>query len=134
MRINQVLLCMGLLVTLAAAPAMAQSAPDIVGTWKFDLDQGEHKEGPRIVIIRPDSSASYGEEVVRWRIVDEKIWIALGGEWEVYELKVKGKRMTLSGGGLPDPIEFNRTGPPSPRPEGVSVPPVPARDPIMLAD
>ncbi len=116
------------LSVLSASPAMAQTgakAVDIVGTWKFDLKQGTKKEGPRIVIIRPDSSASYGEEIVRWRIVDDRIWIALGGEWEIYTLKVKGDRMTLSGGDLTEPILFNRTGAFTPRPEGVEVPEAP---------
>jgi len=47
-----------LLVSLLAAPrvAGAQQAA-ILGTWKFDLKQDPKKEGPRMVIVRPDSSA-----------------------------------------------------------------------------
>ena len=53
---------------LAPRIAGAQQAA-ILGTWKFDLKQDQKKQGPRTVIVRPDSSASYGTQTVRWRIV-----------------------------------------------------------------
>ncbi len=109
-----------------AAPAAAQrAAPGVIGTWTFDLRQGGKPEGPRTVIVREDSSASYGEETVRWRIQGDSLWLAVGGEWMVYGFRVRGKRLTLSGGDLPDPITFDKTGPPTPRPANVPVP----RDP-----
>jgi hypothetical protein len=79
--------------TLLLTPtvAVAQQAP-ILGTWKFDLKQGDKKPGPRTVIVRADSSASYGAETVRWRIIGDSLALALGGEWVNYRLKVKGKR------------------------------------------
>jgi hypothetical protein len=104
--------------------AGAQEAA-ILGTWKFDLKQGDKKEGPRTVIVRPDSSASYGAETVRWRIVGDSLALALGGEWVNYRLKLKGKRLTLSGGDLTEPVTFERVGPPSARPDTVAVPPDP---------
>lgn len=111
---------------LAAVPsaAGAQQAA-ILGTWQFDLRQGDKKEGPRTVIVRADSSASYGAETVRWRIVGDSLALALGGEWVNYRLKLKGKRLTLSGGDLTEPVDFERVGPPSPRPDTVAVPPDP---------
>ena len=112
------------------APLTAQRqppAPSIVGTWKFDLRQGEKVEGPRTVIVRSDSSASYGEETVRWRIQGDSLWLALGGEWTVYGFRLRGNRMTLSGGDLTDPIAFDRTGLPTPRPASVAVPPDPKK-------
>jgi len=112
--------------TLLLAPAMAgaQQAA-ILGTWRFDLKQGPRKEGPRLVIVREDSSASYGTETVRWRIVGDSLALALGGEWVNYKLKLKGKRLTLSGGDLTEPVDFDRVGPPTPRPDSVPVPPDP---------
>jgi hypothetical protein len=104
--------------------AGAQQAA-VLGTWKFDLKQDQKKEGPRIVIVRPDSSASYGSQTVRWRIVGDSLALALGGEWINYRLKLKGKSLTLSGGDLNEPVNFQRVGPPSPRPDSVSVPPDP---------
>jgi hypothetical protein len=115
--------------TLLLTPtiAVAQQSP-ILGTWKFDLKQGAKKPGPRTVIVRADSSASYGAETVRWRITGDSLALALGGEWVSYRLKVKGKRLTLSGGDLTEPVTFDLVGPATPRPDTVAVPPDPNTD------
>jgi hypothetical protein len=115
---------------LAAAPrmAVAQQAA-ILGTWKFDLKQDPKKDGPRTVIVRPDSSASYGTQTVRWRLVGDSLALALGGEWVNYRLKLKGKNLTLSGGDLNEPVTFKKVGPPSARPDTVPVPPDPETTP-----
>ena len=119
-----------LLVALLVGPrvASAQQAA-ILGTWKFDLRQSQKKEGPRIVIVRPDSSASYGTQTVRWRIVGDSLALALGGEWVNYRLRLKGKNLTLSGGDLNEPVNFQKVGPPTPRPDSVPVPPDPGTQP-----
>ena len=120
------------LVSLMGAPtvAAAQERPAaILGTWKFDLKQDQKKEGPRTVIVRPDSSASYGTQTVRWRVEGDSLALALGGEWVNYRLKLKGKNLTLSGGDLNEPINFKRVGPPSPRPDSIPVPPDPDMQP-----
>ncbi len=56
----------------------------------------------------PDSSASYGNETVRWRSLGDSLALALGGEWVNYRLKLKGTRLTLSGGDLTEPVTFER--------------------------
>ena len=91
-----------LLVAGAPSRGAAQTAvkSSLIGTWKFDLKQGPKKEGPRMVIVRQDSSASYGTQTVRWRLLGDSLALALGGEWVNYRLKLKGKRLTLSGGDL----------------------------------
>lgn len=115
-----------LAATLLSAPATAAAQqPAILGTWKFDLKQGPKKQGPRTVIVRADSSASYGEETVRWRLVGDSLALALGGEWVNYRLKLKGKRLTLSGGDLNEPVNFDFIGPPTPRPDTIPIPPDP---------
>jgi hypothetical protein len=115
---------------LVATPvAAAAQQPALLGTWKFDLRQGDKKEGPRTVVVRPDSSASYGSETVRWRVIGDSLALALGGEWVNYRLKLKGRRLTLSGGDLTEPVTFERVGPPSPRPDTVAVPPDPDKEP-----
>jgi len=119
---------LGATLLLAPTAAGAQQAA-ILGTWKFDLKQGPKKDGPRIVIVREDSSASYGTETVRWRILGDSLALALGGEWVNYKLKLKGKRLTLSGGDLTEPVTFDRVGPPTPRPDTVPVPPDPDQVP-----
>ncbi len=114
-----------LAAALVCAPGtVVAQKPAILGTWKFDLKQGD-KEGPRTVIVRSDSSASYGSETVRWRVVGDSLALALGGEWVNYRLKLKGRRLTLSGGDLTEPVTFERVGPPSPRPDSIPVPPDP---------
>lgn len=114
-----------------AIPATAAAqAPAILGTWKFDLKQGDKPAGPRTVIVRADSSASYGAETVRWRIVGDSLALALGGEWVNYRLKLKDKRLTLSGGDLTEPVTFDLVGPPTPRPDTVPIPPDPDTEPI----
>jgi hypothetical protein len=118
-------------VLVGALPGSAPAqTPAILGTWKFDLKQGNKKQGPRTVIVRADSSASYGAETVRWRIVGDSLALALGGEWVNYRLKVKGKRLTLSGGDLTEPVTFDLVGPPTPRPDTVPIPPDPDTEPI----
>ena len=120
-----------LVAALLLAPriAVAQQAA-ILGTWKFDLKQDQKKQGPRTVIVRPDSSASYGTQTVRWRIVGDSLALALGGEWVNYRLKLKGKNLTLSGGDLNEPVTFQRVGPATPRPDTVPVPPDPDISPL----
>ncbi|HEX5387617.1 MAG TPA: hypothetical protein VFW66_13000 [Gemmatimonadales bacterium] len=122
------LLTLPLLMVAAAAPAARAQSPGVLGTWKFDLKQGD-KTGPRIVIVRPDSSASYGTETVRWRIKEDSLLLALGGEWVSYHMKVKGQHLTLSGGDLTEPITFDRVGPPTARPDSIAVPPDPDKVP-----
>jgi hypothetical protein len=119
-----------LIATALMVPRLAAGQqPAILGTWKFDLKQDQKKEGPRIVIVRPDSSASYGTQTVRWRLVGDSLALALGGEWVNYRLKLKGKSLTLSGGDLNEPVKFQLVGPPTPRPDSVPVPPDPAVNP-----
>lgn len=109
--------------------AQSAAATSLIGTWNFDLKQGPETQGPRIVIVRPDSSASYGTQTVRWRMVGDSLALALGGEWVNYRLKLKGRRLTLSGGDLDEPVTFKFVGPPTPRPDSVSVPPDPDTTP-----
>jgi hypothetical protein len=111
-------------VLMAAPGTLVAQRPAILGTWKFDIRQGDRK-GPQMVIVRADSSASYGTETVRWRVVGDSLALARGGEWVNYRVKLKGKRLTLSGGDLTEPVSFERVGPPSPRPDSIPVPPDP---------
>jgi hypothetical protein len=121
-----------MVASLMVAPTVAaaqQKAAAILGTWKFDLKQDQKKEGPRTVIVRPDSSASYGTQTVRWRVEGDSLALALGGEWVNYRLKLKGKNLTLSGGDLNEPVTFKLVGPPSPRPDSIPIPPDPDTQP-----
>jgi len=125
MPVRVLVLLAALLGTPVIASAQARAAgPEITGTWRVGAG-ADVKNGPREVIIRADSSASWGKETVRWRVRDGKIWIALGGEWEIYTLRVTARELTLSGGDLQKPVTLQRVGPPTPLPAGGRVPPDP---------
>ena len=114
-----------ILAVAAGFPGLAMGQQSsIEGTWRVDA-RLDTKGGPREVVIRADSSATWGKETSRWRISGKQIAIAIGGEWEVYEVKVGKSELTLSGGDLQKPITLKRVGPPTPRPAGVAVPPDP---------
>ena len=119
-----------LLLLAVGTSAAAQQPTGITLSGLWQLEKGKVKsDGPKTVMIRPDSSASWGKETVRWRIKPDTIMIALGGEWEVYKLKLKGDRMTLSGGDLSDPITLKRVGPATARPATAPIPADPDTQP-----
>ena len=122
MQIPKTLRLLGTLACLAI-PLPAQSSasgPDISGTWEVDTPDGRQR-----VIVRLDSSASFNEEIVRWRIHSELLYIAFGDEWVGYNFEVRRGKLTLSGGDLEEPITLDRVGPPTPLPENVAIPPAP---------
>jgi len=115
-------LCLATLPAVTHAQTAAAPPVPVHGTWRVE-GSAIKNNGPREVIIRADSSASWGKETVRWRLPAEgRIMIALGGEWETYRMKLKGDKLTLSGGDLTEPITLKRAGPPTPRPDGVAIP------------
>ncbi len=115
-----------LLVTASTALVAQGGPPDLTGTW-----EAESADGPVTIIVRGDSSASFGEEIIRWRIGADTVYLAIGGEWLAYNFKLSGRVLTLSGGDLEEPIDLQKLGPPTPRPEGVPVPPEPGTPPAL---
>lgn len=114
-----------LLLTAFPPGGLAQSrTPDLTGTW-----EAESPDGPVTIVVRPDSSASFGEEIVRWRVMADTVFLAIGGEWLGYNFALQGSTLTLSGGDLEEPIDLKKLGPPTPRPEGTPVPPDPGTRP-----
>ncbi len=123
-----VLSSLALLCLPAIGQAQSQSG-NLLGTWEAKADAEVHE-----IIIRADSSASYGTETVRWRIKADTMMIALGDEWVCYTLRLRGDKMTLSDGDLQEPISLKRVGPPSVRPDSVAVPadPMPGEVDVCL--
>ncbi len=111
----------GLASGLAAqAPAGGRRAP-IEGKW-----EAKAEDESRIIMVRGDSSAQFGDQTARWRVVGDSLWITLGdGLWQVYGMKLQGDRLTISGGDLEKPVILRRVGTPTPRPDSVAVPPPP---------
>ena len=124
-----VLLSLTLLVLPAVGRAQSEGKNTLLGTWEAKADAEVHE-----IIIRADSSASYGTETVRWRIKADTMMIALGDEWVCYTLRLRGDKMTLSDGDLQEPISLKRVGPPSVRPDSVVVPadPMPGEVDVCL--
>jgi len=114
----------GVAITGAQGPKLS-----LAGTWRASTP-----DGPQSIVIRGDSSASWGAETVRWRLVGDSIFIAFGDEWMVYRLDVRGDKMTVSGGDLEEPIALKRIGPPTARPDTVRVPPAPPADKRAVLD
>ncbi len=109
-------------LTILVPGAMHAQRPQITGRW-----QAQWKEGPEVVVIRDDSTASYRKETVRWRWgkAQDQVMLALGGEWVTYRVRVNGASLTLSEGDLQKPVSMKKLGPPTPRPDSVPVPPDP---------
>lgn len=116
-----------LLSPAIARPSAAQApANPLYGTWATEQ---KIKDAPAIVIVRADSSASYGTETVRWRIrAPGKILLALGGEWVEYDYRIRSGKLSLSGGDLTEAITLRRTGPATPRPANIPMPTDPDKD------
>ncbi|HEY3219293.1 MAG TPA: hypothetical protein VGJ80_01055 [Gemmatimonadales bacterium] len=101
-----------------AAPLVAQGRVRLEGNWVARAgDEIRH------IMVRSDSSAQFGEEVARWRVVGDSLWITLGdGVWQVYGMKLGGDRLTISGGDLEKPVTLRRVGLPTARPDTLAIP------------
>jgi hypothetical protein len=108
-----------LLTPVGVAPASAQgpSISRIQGTWRARLADTTY-----VVVIRPDSPASLGDQTVRWRIQGDSLFVALGEAWHGYLYPLDRDRLVLSGGDLPEPTTLTRRGPAPPRPDSVPLP------------
>lgn len=118
--------CLLLALPAANLAAQGRTAPRLEGKWEAHTD-----DGPRLIMVRSDSSAQFGDQVARWRVVGDSVWFTMGdGVWNVYGLKMQGDKLTISGGDLDKPVTLRRVGPPTPRPDTLQVPeppPVTAR-------
>ena len=104
-----------LLLVAAQAPAR------LTGNW-----QAKAGDEIRHIMVRSDSSAQFGEELARWRVVGDSLWITLGdGVWQVYGMKLAKDKLTISGGDLEKPVTLQRVGPASARPDTLTIPEAP---------
>lgn len=104
-----------------AVVGMGQARLRLDGTW-----QARSGDEIRHIVVRSDSSAQFGEEVARWRLVGDSLWITLGdGVWQVYGMKLAADKLTISGGDLEKPVTLRRVGPPTARPDSLVIPEAP---------
>ena len=106
---------------LLGALFVAQSPPRLTGNW-----QARTGDEIRHIMVRSDSSAQFGSDLARWRVVGDSLWITLGdGVWQVYGMKLSGEKLTISGGDLEKPVTLKRVGPPTARPDSLTIPDAP---------
>src|SRR5438034_10861244 len=110
--------------SLAVASGLAAQTTEAVhrrrleGKW-----QAKAEDEIRHIIVRGDSSAQFGDQVARWRMAGDSLWLTLGdGVWQVYGMKLDGDKLTLSGGDLEKPVTLRRVGPPIARADSVAIP------------
>lgn len=96
----------------------AQSSVRLDGNWRARAgDEIRH------IMVRGDSSAQFGNEVARWRVVSDSLWITLGdGVWQVYGMTLARDKLTISGGDLEKPVTLRRVGASTPRPDSLAIP------------
>jgi len=113
-------LLLGIAPGLSAQTAHAGAGPHarLEGKW-----QAKTEDEIRNIIVRSDSSAQFGDQVARWRVVADSLWLTLGdGVWQVYGMKLDGDKLTLSGGDLEKPVTLRRVGPAPARADSVAIP------------
>ena len=99
----------------------AQGQTRLAGNW-----QARAGDEIRHIMVRSDSSAQFGADLARWRVVGDSLWITLGdGVWQVYGMKIAGDKLTISGGDLEKPVTLRRVGPATVRPDTLSIPDAP---------
>jgi hypothetical protein len=110
------MMALGIVVLIAA-----QAPAKLTGNW-----QAKSGDEIRRIMVRTDSSAQFGEEIARWRVVGDSLWITLGdGVWQVYGMKLAGDKLTISGGDLEKPVSLRRVGPPNARADTLAIPEAP---------
>jgi len=116
-------LLLGIAPGLSAQTAHSGAAPRarLEGKW-----QARSEDEIRNIMVRIDSSAQFGDQVARWRLVGDSLWLTLGdGVWQVYGMKLEADKLTLSGGDLEKPVTLRRVGPATARADSVTIPPPP---------
>jgi hypothetical protein len=118
-----------LVLLLAITGAVGAQTPDpphgrrarVEGKW-----EARTEDEIRNIMVRSDSSAQFGDQVARWRVVGDSLWLTLGdGVWQVYGMRLVDDKLTLSGGDLEKPVTLHRVGPPIARADSVVIPPPP---------
>lgn len=108
-------------VAAALVGLVTQVPLRLTGNW-----QAKAGDEIRNIMVRSDSSAQFGKDVARWRVVGDSLWITLGdGVWQVYGMKIAGDKLTISGGDLEKPVTLRRVGPANARPDTLTIPEAP---------
>src|SRR5262245_2598484 len=115
-----VILCIAAVLCAPGATLGAQTRrPRLEGKWQArGPDDAIHD-----IMVRSDSSAQFGDQVARWRVTGDSLWLTLGdGVWMVYAMRLEPEKLTLSGGDLDKPVTLRRIGVATARADTVTVP------------
>jgi hypothetical protein len=122
-------LAFGIIWVLLLGDRLAAQTSGVAGHPHSRLEgdwQAKTSDGIRHIMVRPDSSAQFGDQVARWRLERDSLWITLGdGVWMVYALTVGGDKLTISGGDLKKPVTLRRVGMATARPDTLALPVAP---------
>src|SRR5467141_2112409 len=92
------LLLLGLGRSLAAQTPARRA--HLEGKW-----QAKAEDEIRNIMVRSDSSAQFGDQMARWRVVGDSLWITLGdGVWQVYGMNPNAASRRWWGGDLGRPV------------------------------
>jgi len=120
-RVLAAVTCLLLLGERLPAQSSGPRRLHLEGDWQAKTD-----DGIRHIMVRADSSAQFGDQVARWRLVGDSLWLTLGdGVWMVYGLRLGGDKLTIAGGDLDKPVTLRRVGPATARPDTLAIPPSP---------
>jgi len=109
------------MAAIGAAFVAIQGPARLPGNW-----QARAGDDIRHIMVRADSSAQFGDQLARWRIVGDSLGITLGdGVWQVYGMELAGDKLTIAGGDLEKPVSLKRVGPATARPDTLQVPEAP---------
>lgn len=117
----------GIICVLLFATRLAAQQTGGPGRGRLEGDwQAKTEDGIRHITVRRDSSAQFGDQVARWRLVGDSLWLTLGdGVWMVYGFAIGGDKLTISGGDLQKPVTLRRVGPANARPDTLTIPAAP---------
>jgi hypothetical protein len=120
-------LAVAIICSLLVSGGLAAQTTSSGGRIRFEGDwQAKTDDGIRHIMVRPDSSAQFGDQVARWRLKGDSLWLTLGdGVWMVYRVTVAKDKLTISGGDLEKPVTLRRTGPARARPDTLAIPAAP---------
>src|SRR2546428_14112742 len=83
-----------------AAQSTAPRHARLEGTW-----QAKTEDEIRNITVRTDSSAQFGEQVARGRVVGGSPWMTGGdGGWQAYGMTLDGANLTGAGADLEKPV------------------------------
>jgi len=120
---TRILVLSGLLVATAlhAQGTASVRHSRLEGDW-----QAKTGDEIRHIMVRSDSSAQFGDQVARWRLVGDSLWLTLGdGVWMVYGVAVATDKLTISGGDLKKPVTLRRVGAAVQRADTLTIPTAP---------